>query len=147
MSISWWMHNKKIWYLYSTKYYLAMRKKIKLWNVQVNGLNCKTLQWLRKTSVSSSHSGMGPRVKYLDLYFSLEVPIKTRKLEESLLGRKGKKQSWSWGTVELRWYEGKMGNNEEKFKLEERWRESRRGVFGKAIWKHILQDIYMLLIK
>lgn len=35
---------------------------------------------------------MGPRVKYLDLYFSLEVPIKTRKLEESLLGRKGKKK-------------------------------------------------------
>lgn len=45
---------------------------------------------------------MGPRVKYLDLYFSLEVPIKTRKLEESLLGRKGKKTEWSWGTVELR---------------------------------------------
>lgn len=34
----------------------------------------------------------------------------------------------------------------EKFKLRERWGESSRGVFGKAIWKHILQDIYMLLI-
>lgn len=92
----------------------SYEEKIKLWNFRVNGSNCKTSQWLRKTSVSSSHSGMNPRVKYLDLYFSLGVPIKARKLEEGILGRKGKKTGWSWGTVELRWYESKMGNNEEK---------------------------------